>query len=202
MLGIPNDWYRWDALRKLGNQRLVQLTVLVPIVGYLILLNKKMAGYYALYFDAEPAGISYRLYCLYFGFSVLGVASLVFSWFCPRLVKEYGSAAAFVAAEERITSPRRLSEMLEALLASRRSLPQVPMTDPKEAEWKTHDYEEYLHELAEVNPQLLMTEFFVPLKDTMPRARFTVFALYGIGFAILAVPTVEVFVRVLLDFFL
>src|SRR5688572_14707224 len=117
---IPNDWYRWDALRKLGNHRLVQLTIVVPIVGYMILLNKDLAGYYTLFFDDERVGVSYRLYCLYFGFTVLGVASLIFNLLCPKLVKEYGSAAAFVASEAHITSPDRLKDMVSALVEARR----------------------------------------------------------------------------------
>ena len=86
MSRIPNEWYRWDELRRLGNHKLVQLTVVVPIVGYLILLNKQLAAYYALYFDANATDISYRLYCLYFGFTFLGIASLLFNLLCPKLV--------------------------------------------------------------------------------------------------------------------
>jgi hypothetical protein len=41
-----------------------------------------------------------------------------------------------------------------------------------------------------------MTVFFVPQKDTLPRVRLLVFVFYVIGFAILSIPTAEVFWKV------
>lgn len=126
---ISDHWYTWDALRALGNQRLVQLTVLIPIVGYLVLFNEHLVQYWTLsreLFDAQSvfdlfggnesgqapvAVVSYRLYCLYFGLCLIALASALFSLFCPRYVKVYASAAEFVAMEERIMLPERLAEM-------------------------------------------------------------------------------------------
>jgi hypothetical protein len=60
---------------------------------------------------------------------------------------------------------------------------------------------EFIVRKLEKEPPPVMTAIFVPLEDTMRRARLAVFALYVLGFAILAVPTVEVFVRVLVSLF-
>jgi hypothetical protein len=49
------------------------------------------------------------------------------------------------------------------------------------------------------SPGLVMTRYFVPLKDENRAGRFVVFLLYVLGFAVLGVPTAEVFVRVLLS---
>jgi hypothetical protein len=226
MLGVPNDWYRWDELRRPGNHKLVQLTAVVPVVGYLILLNKELARYYALYFDADSLVISYRLYCLYFGFTFLGVASILFNFLCPKLVKEYGSAAAFVAAEERISDRARIRRMMDALIGerfkeqfpnARYTLEQVRAVGGA-VDWAApipfargtpdfHNEAAYLQQLkrdhddmaAQIvdSPGLVMTHYFVPLKDENRAGRFAVFVMYVLGFAVLAIPTIEVFVRVL-----
>jgi hypothetical protein len=49
---------------------------------------------------------------------------------------------------------------------------------------------------ADDSPQHVTTQYFVPLKDALPRARICVVVLYVLGLAMLAVPTIEVFARV------
>jgi hypothetical protein len=39
---------KWDELRKYGNHPLARMTILVPLIGYLILFNEKLSSYYSL----------------------------------------------------------------------------------------------------------------------------------------------------------
>ena len=60
--------WRWDELRALGTSKLVQLTFLIPVLGYFILFGEMFNEYLELTFDSE---ISYwRVYFLYLGFCI------------------------------------------------------------------------------------------------------------------------------------
>jgi hypothetical protein len=256
---------RWDALRNVGNARLVKLTIVVPILGYMILFNEKLTDYYALSVQFLPAqsillvlfspgedakeavSASYRLYCFYFGFTLLGCASLLFLWRCPRLVRLYGSAAAFVAREERTVLPGRLYRMVNAIQQRRLqttfphlgySLDEVRRFSlshkaivlsegpdsyggiaPKDTKAVPTEDLQKLNAAKEIiaiggvsdeiftglavrgtagpNIPHIMTEWFVPLKDTEPYVRLIASILYALGFVILAIPTLDTFLLVL-----
>lgn len=46
-----NRRYEWDSLRSLGTSRLVQMTVVIPIIGYLILFSSELQDYFVLAVD-------------------------------------------------------------------------------------------------------------------------------------------------------
>ena len=103
----------WSSLRALGNSRLVQLTVLVPAFGYIIIVGEHFQTVTAaveLYIptvQAAPASessflekiVSLRLFFLYFGLTFLGLGSLVYQIFSPRLIKAYDSSNSYIIAE-------------------------------------------------------------------------------------------------------
>lgn len=105
---------KWDELRTFGTSRLVQLTAVVPLIGYFLLLNDSLKPFYQLLFEDEPS--VWRLYSLYFGFCFLGVASLLFSWRCPSEIKQHGAAYEFVDKQKDIMHIEREEEMIAALL--------------------------------------------------------------------------------------
>ena len=86
----------WDRLRIIGNSRLVQLTAIMPIVGYLIIFNQHVVS--ALHLDNSLFGsiteefLISRLRLLYFGLFFTGIGSLLFSLFCPPKIKQYADA--------------------------------------------------------------------------------------------------------------
>ena len=106
--------YEWDNLRRVGSSRLVQLTIVIPVVGYFLLLSESLTEYYVLLFEEEPG--LWRLYFLYFGFCTLAVASLLFNWFCPSEIKEHGSAYDFVEKQKDIMHERREDAMVMVIL--------------------------------------------------------------------------------------
>ena len=38
----------WDELRTLGQSRAVKLTILMPLIGYMIISNEQLIGYFEL----------------------------------------------------------------------------------------------------------------------------------------------------------
>jgi hypothetical protein len=226
----------WDQLRSIGNSRLVKLTILVPLLGYMILFNEQLVRFLELaspYFrdflfrsgdqpaDTSTWSLAYRLYCFYFGFTALAVGALIYEFRCPRLVKLYGSAAEYFSVEGPTTDRQQWARMLLPRMAEefRRecqeaglsvddvwldldaALPKLP-EDVRVKAGRIHEKMSYSlgrwQQGADSAKAWIMKEHFVPLKSARPFARWTTFACYTIGFAILAVPTIHSFLSVVL----
>lgn len=106
------------SLAHLGNLTAVRLTILIPLVGYLIIFNanvvkyldlaKEFVGISSHHFDF---GVSAKLLLIYFGLCALAAGSVVFSIWCPTEVKHYGTSAAYVGADGRNIGISRLSRL-------------------------------------------------------------------------------------------
>lgn len=91
----------WEALRTLGQSRILALTALVPFIGYMIIFNSNIIHLIQISpdiinFNKSSNAISaqdthsftiVRLYITYFGLTLLGLASGLFKLFCPTDVK-------------------------------------------------------------------------------------------------------------------
>ncbi len=112
---------KWDGLRRIGQSKLMNLTILVPLLGYLILFNEQLIEYFELSKEVFPNiddgsklsnETKSRLFYFYFGFSFLGVASLFYQLFCPSLLKEHGSAGDYVNEELDLMTQQRVDDMI------------------------------------------------------------------------------------------
>ena len=93
---------RWSKLRDLGQSNLVRASVLMPVFGYLLLLNEQVHQYLTIQFDhGWPSSHwpMWRLWMLYYGSFFLAVASILFAWRCPPRIKQYETAFRLVEAE-------------------------------------------------------------------------------------------------------
>ena len=82
----------WAQLRSAGNSRIVQTSVLFPLVGYLILFNDQVISFLSMHkLDHPPDGFlasiwTRKLYFLYFGLMSLGIGSFIYSLRCPFII--------------------------------------------------------------------------------------------------------------------
>jgi hypothetical protein len=221
----PVGYYRWDRLRQLGNLGIMKMTVLMPLIGYLVIFNASLHEHLRLTFDPDGGG-TLRLYFIYFGLTLLGIGSIVYQFACPSEVKEHGSAWEFVSREAEAINQQRLDAICGALIRWRygallEALP-APFRDLRAARQRlshvsiagavTDDDKKLLAmfegPLAPLDHDLhrwkqkneLMTDYFVPLKHVRSTARVTVLGCYAAGFAFLAYPTLDVFLHVCLHF--
>jgi hypothetical protein len=93
----------WSRLRPVGNSLVVKLTIIIPVIGYLIIFNDKLAGYANLISefggnDRLGLSVSPRLFQIYFGLCFVAIASAVYSLACPSIIKRYPSAIDLGAA--------------------------------------------------------------------------------------------------------
>jgi hypothetical protein len=94
---------KWTRLREIGNSSATKMTILIPLVGYLIIFNQNVVGLLTL--SRELVGMpahqepSTRLLCMYFGLCLIAVGSIVYNVLCPSIVKRYTSAPEFIGNE-------------------------------------------------------------------------------------------------------
>lgn len=84
----------WSRLRAVGNSPAAKATVVMPLAGYLILLNQNFLNLADVdaRFKFLAGEIPWRLVAVYFGTFFLGLGSLVYGALCPYAVKRHESA--------------------------------------------------------------------------------------------------------------
>ena len=107
---------RWSKLRELGQSNLVKASVLMPVFGYLLLLNENVHHFLTILYDASwPANYLpplWRVWLLFYGTFLLASGSLLFSTFCPTEIKRYWSAFNMVDAERAHRTAQNQTEQI------------------------------------------------------------------------------------------
>lgn len=122
----------WSSLRRIGQSRLMSLTIVVPFLGSLLLFNQHIVELLTLSPDVVrrwmnlPAGGAdeiarqltlSRLYFLYFGLTFLGFGSALFALFCPQVVKDYSSPVDRVQTESPFVIGSRIALIVSEVAA-------------------------------------------------------------------------------------
>ena len=100
MLKKLGNWYwhrtRWFSLSAVGETAWVKASVVMPIFGYLIVLNAELLQYAEIdsRFRILASENPWRLLCIYFGSMFVGIGSGIYQACRPDTTK-YGSAAGF-----------------------------------------------------------------------------------------------------------
>lgn len=99
----PHRWWNrrvlWSELRSIGNSRIVQASILMPVIGYLLLFNDEIVKLSGLIFNGDADPPLTRLYFTYYGLTLLAVGSVIYAWFCPMVVKKYPAPVEYFLAE-------------------------------------------------------------------------------------------------------
>lgn len=175
---------RWVTLRSLGNSRAVQLSVLFPAVGYLILFNDQIARF--LNMEALDQHLSQvtvvtalwrsKLYFLYCGLMAMGMGSAIYQIACPYIVKKHGDWADYVRVDGDSISDAGAEQLATALGAN------------YHASWPLE-----VRENATVD---LMRNWYGYQSSIRPIARYAVTILFLVGLGLLAVPSVLTAIKV------
>lgn len=117
MITIP----KWSGLRGYGNSVAVRITIIMPIIGYLLLLNEQVVAYsridprFSLFTSDRP----WRLIFLYYGSLATGLAAILYQWRCPIIVKKYDSPVEYLTAELNFFSDEDNYEYIRARVRAR-----------------------------------------------------------------------------------
>lgn len=101
----------WRLLRSIGNSRAAKLTMLIPLVGYLVIFNHEIIDHLELtatIFGASANATLNKLVLIYFGLVCVAIASVIFAIWCPLEIKRYASPEEYVAGEEPFLSEKAI----------------------------------------------------------------------------------------------
>jgi hypothetical protein len=85
-----NEWSRWDSLRQLGSSALVRSSLVFAVAGYVLLWNVKVQDFLTIRLDNQVT--LWRIWMIYYGGIAIAIATALYSSFCPKPIKESGSA--------------------------------------------------------------------------------------------------------------
>jgi hypothetical protein len=111
---------RWSKLRELGQSNLVRASVLMPVFGYLLLLNERVHDYLIIQDDGNwPFNLlpsMWRVWMLFYGSFILAMGSILFAWCCPVEIKRYVSAFSLADTERpHLTAHNQTQQIADKL---------------------------------------------------------------------------------------
>lgn len=201
----------WTTLRTIGNSWAVKATVLIPLIGYFIIFNENIIKYLNLaseFTTGKQSGLAIppRLLQVYFSLCFISVASVIYTLVCPVIVKRYDSSTTYVREEaehlgdiffEDLESQLRASDTFNKKYKRIRDRYDVPdagslvaggsLVAPPDLSFETRK--------KETNLAVLHT-YYDYLNQSYPLARLIALCCYVLGFALLAIPSIQVFFRV------
>jgi hypothetical protein len=201
---------RWTKLRALGNSPAVRLTILIPIVGYLVLLNENVLQYldlsrevYGVNAQAAAAPpistthVTWQLLFVYFGLSTVALAATLYALFCPEPVKRYPSSIDMVAHAMGHTGDSFL-DSAESEVKKESLISLVPLRNRFDERIRASTSPAETKEALTTYHRDTLHVFFVLLDHRGRAARLATFYCYIVGFAVLGVPATYTFYRVAL----
>jgi len=189
----------WSLLRSVGNSRAAKLTVLIPLIGYLILLNDDIVAHLTLSKDVFDDAADHT-FTLYLAVKLIikkkTIASAVFAIRCPGEVKRYGSPEEYIAGDEPSVSDKQIA-IIERKLEVGDDI----------ARKDSSEYGAYyfgrpnpdLEELRRNGRELLrirMNLFYEMLDRSRPISRWIAAIFFLAGFICLSIPSMLVFIKV------
>jgi hypothetical protein len=190
----------WSTLRPVGNSLVVKLTIIIPVVGYLIIFNDKLAGYVDLISevggnDRLGLSVSPRLFQIYFGFCFVAIASAVYSLACPSIIKRYPSAIDLGAATTGSVGDYGYAIVEKEIFKS-------PFANEYKAlknHFESLVSENFSMEQAHFQVNNALINMYFALKNSeKPFCRWVCGMGYVIGFGILLITSAKIFYRVCL----
>ncbi len=185
------------------------MTIFIPLLGYMVLFNENILNYLDLSHSifginsrvADVAHVSWRLVFIYYGLWFIAAGSIIYQVACPVEIKRFATSIDYISAARSNIGEISLEE-IDDLVSRMLGEPNQPMrhfvkvrdyiearkseyADPAE---KEKMLQKYWPTILEVN--------FRRLNEGRTTARIAVLILYAMGFGLLSVPTIDVFLRV------
>jgi len=183
----------WVDLRSVSNSSAAKATIFVPLIGYLLIFNDNIVRYLelaqVLNGSSGHGGVSSRLLWIYFGLCFVSFGAVLYGLSCPPEVKKYGSANAYVAGDRNSISSAVLAGIEQRLKNSDFGQRYLLLEENKKSEGGLLESEDHKNTLLHM--------YFDYMNTRHRRVRIAVTWAYFVGFSCLAVPSLEVFIRIL-----
>ncbi len=201
----------WANVTKIGRSKIVSLTILVPIFGYLILFNEHLINLFeisgqifseVIESSDKPSSSSVssesktRMYYFYFGLTFLGIGSIVYQIFCPKIIKEYASNREYVREETAFMTEKRVKHISSQLDKNKKVITKnlQEILASYENGWLIANDDAGFKKNAAITDLLFL--YWKSENQSKIIARTAVFLFYIAGFLALAYPSLLMFLKV------
>lgn len=220
---IVMSWFDigWDALARLGRTKIMQLTIIAPILGYFIIFNDYIMNNYTVFGNFPLWKVSF----LYLGLISLSAASIGYSFLCPKIVRLYETPADYIVHNLDFTFKQRLRNLIQKIHLRYKKYagdwvfvkPEIPhhvitligrIRGIEDVERKISELESAIEEMENyirgdeyavrdlpTRKELLYADYLLSVDDKRS-ARVVVFWLYFVGFVLVSIPTIFMVIEV------
>lgn len=165
----------WSELRGISNSYAAKSTILIPLVGYWIIFNESIFSWLHLTHQLgghQPSDHT-RVRWMYMGLCAIAAGTFIYALRCPPEVKKYGDFKDYVNGDGPAIERDEIEDIRETL--------------DKSGYTQTFDASE----------KEVLTIHYDYLNKSRKASRIATTVLFAIGFSILALLSLRVFVRVL-----
>ncbi len=107
------DKIRWSTLARFTNSKVVRLTILVPFLGFIFILNDNIRNLISSTGEESTFIFRNQIEIFYIGLFLLGLGTGIFSQLSPKHFKLHDSYSSFIDFKLRYSSLRSASASLE-----------------------------------------------------------------------------------------
>lgn len=194
------DSLTWSMLGSIGRSSVSKLSMLMPFVGYLILLQDKVVALATPLIIQEGTDfrISVGFYLLYFGLFIFGLGSFLFHVAAPHTAKDFKSADDYVEKLQGLVSTSELIVMLDEII-----LRESSNSNPyREATLYRNTLAVGIGAGAQQPVKVFTLRAYFHVEDKSRKYFiFAVFFLFLFGVFLTFIPSIIVLIRVASDFY-
>lgn len=115
----------WSSLSRIGNSRVSKLTILMPVIGYLVLFNTELTQILSItipnFSEEQVSGFWGGLYernlvFLYFGLLFFGAGVGLYTVFAPAQIRDFPEIQNYIATMESIRTRNLVIERFEKVI--------------------------------------------------------------------------------------
>lgn len=89
--------FKWSALKGVMSSKFARLTVIIPIIGWLLIYNDNLIQLFEELLGEElPEELNWKVYIFYVGLFCISVSSILYAIFCPKEISAHTSDVNYV----------------------------------------------------------------------------------------------------------
>jgi hypothetical protein len=191
---------RWHTLQTISNNPAARAVIIVPLIGYWILLNNWIVQHFTPLSEAlvdKMRQTPWQLFATYFGLWLVGVGSATYLIRCPPDIKRHATSSEYTGALFPTISEIEFSRIRDALIAgdaqSNREIQELEREHIRRGQETDTEYDTRWRRERWSNVLKLYHDY---CNRSRAIARLTISVLYIVGFLALGAPSLNLFWRV------
>lgn len=183
---MPNLIPRWSGLKKLTDSKLAKLSIIVPVIGWLLIYNDNFVQIWTQVWgmSAEP-DLSWKLYVFYIGLVFISISAVIFIALCPDTIKRHDQEIDYIDFQRKT-----YTRFLDQRVSSHLGIAPINWSDPEEQYSENGSYP--LIRIYEVNEEKIvdqLTKIFHLEDQLYMYARLTCLVSFAVGAIMTTIPT-------------